>query len=105
MSAPAVQNSLAPARRIDAALIGPNDMTQDYGKLDHFDDPEIVDAFSRVVAAAKAHVKVSDAHFGALKPLLPWVSRGMQLNMWSSDIGLMSLGATTGLPALRDAGK
>lgn len=90
---------------IDAALIGPNDMTQDYGKLDHFDDPEIVDAFSRVVAAAKAHGKFSGAHFGALKPLLPWVSRGMQLNMWSSDIGLMSLGATTGLPALRDAGK
>lgn len=90
---------------IDAALIGPNDMTQDYGKLDHFDDPEIVDAFSRVVAAAKAHGKFSGAHFGALKPLLPWVTRGMQLNMWSSDIGLMSLGATTGLPALRDAGK
>lgn len=90
---------------IDAALIGPNDMTQDYGKLDHFDDPEIVDAFSRIVAAAKTHGKFSGAHFGALNPLLPWVSRGMQLNMWSSDIGLMSLGAATGLPALRDAGK
>jgi len=90
---------------IDAALIGPNDMTQDYGKLDHFDDEEIVDAFSRVVSAAKAHGKFSGAHFGALAPLLPWVSRGMQLNMWSSDIGLMSLGTTTGLPTLREAGK
>ena len=90
---------------IDAALIGPNDMTQDYGKLDHFDDPEIVDAFAKVVASARAHGKFSGAHFGAAAPLLPWISRGMQLNMWSSDIGLMSLGAAAGLPALRDAGK
>ena len=90
---------------IDAALIGPNDMTQDYCKLDHFDDPEIVDAFGKVVASAKAHGKFSGAHFGAAAPLLPWISRGMQLNMWSSDIGLMSLGAAAGLPALRDAGK
>ena len=90
---------------IDAALIGPNDMTQDYGKLDHFDDPEIVEAIGKVVASAKVHGKFSGAHFGAAAPLLPWISRGMQLNMWSSDIGLMSLGAAAGLPALRDAGK
>lgn len=90
---------------VDAALIGPNDMTQDYGKLDHFDDPEIVEAIGRVVASAKAHGKFSGAHFGSSTPLIPWIQRGMQLNMWSSDIGLMSLGAAAGLPALRDAGK
>lgn len=90
---------------IDAALIGPNDMTQDYGKLDHFDDPEIVEAIGRVVASAIAHGKFSGAHFGSSTPLIPWIQRGMQLNMWSSDIGLMSLGAAAGLPALRDAGK
>lgn len=90
---------------IDAALIGPNDMTQDYGKLDHFDDPEIVEAIGRVVASAKAHGKFSGAHFGSSTPLIPWIQRGMQLNMWSSDIGLMSLGAAAGLPALRDASK
>jgi len=89
----------------DAALIGPNDMTQDYGKLNRFDDPEIADAIGRVVASAKAHGKFSGAHFGASAPLIPWISRGMQLNMWNSDIGLMSLGAASGLPALRDAGK
>lgn len=90
---------------IDAALIGPNDMTQDYGKLNRFDDPEIVDAIARVVASAKTHGKFSGAHFGAAAPLIPWIQRGMQLNMWNSDIGLMSLGAAGGLPALRDAGK
>jgi 2-dehydro-3-deoxyglucarate aldolase/4-hydroxy-2-oxoheptanedioate aldolase len=90
---------------IDAALIGPNDMTQDYGKLNQFDDPEIVEAFERVIASAKTRGKFSGAHFGASAPLIPWISRGMQLNMWNSDIGLMSLGAAGGLPALRSAGK
>lgn len=90
---------------IDAALIGPNDMTQDYGKLNQFDDPEIVEAFERVIASAKTHGKFSGAHFGASAPLIPWISHGMQLNMWNSDIGLMSLGAAGGLPALRSAGK
>ena len=88
---------------VDAALLGPNDLTQDYGKLDRFDDPEIVDAIGRVVASAKAHGKFSGAHFGSSAPLLPWISRGMQLNMWCSDIGLMSLGAAAGMPALREA--
>lgn len=88
---------------IDAALIGPNDMTQDYGKLDCFTDPEIVDAIGRVVASAAAHGKFSGAHFGSAAPLIPWIRRGMRLNMWSSDIGLMALGVTNGMPALRDA--
>lgn len=90
---------------IDAALIGPNDLTQDYGKLNRFDDPEIVEAIGRVVASAKAHGKFSGAHFGSSAPLIPWIGRGMRLNMWCSDIGLMSLGASGSLPALRDAGK
>lgn len=90
---------------IDAALIGPNDLSQDYGKLDQFTDPEIVDAIARVVEAAARHGKFSGAHFGALQPLLPWIGRGMQFNMWNSDIGLMALGAASGLPALRGAGK
>lgn len=90
---------------IDAAMIGPNDLSQDYGKLGLFDDPEIVEAIGRVVASAKAHGKISGAHFGGSAPLIPWIARGMRLNMWSSDIGLMSLGAAGGLPALRDAGK
>lgn len=89
---------------IDVALIGPNDLTQDYGKLDRFDDPEIVEAIGSVVRAAKAHGKFSGAHFGAAAPLLPWIRAGMQMNMWNSDSGLLLAGAVAGLPALREAG-
>ena len=86
---------------IDVAFIGPNDMTQDYGKLDQFDDPEIMAAFERVIAAARAAGKFSGVHFGSAAPLKPWLGRGMQCNLWNSDAGLLGLGAATGLAQLK----
>ena len=78
---------------VDAALIGPNDMSQDFGILDQYSHPRMVEAFERVMASAAAHGKWSGVHFGSAEPLKPWIQKGMQLNMWSSDIGLLSLGA------------
>ena len=78
---------------IDVAFIGPNDMTQDYGILGQFDHPEIVAAFERIVAAAEANGKWAGAHFGGAAPLKPWLKKGMQINMWNSDNGLLALGA------------
>ncbi len=86
---------------VDVALIGPNDLSQDYGKLGQFDDPEIVSAIAAVVASAAKHDKFSGAHFGSAAPLLPWIKAGMQMNMWNSDVGLLLAGANAGLPALR----
>ncbi len=78
---------------IDVGFIGPNDMTQDYGILGQFEHPDIVTAFERVIAAARANGKWSGAHFGSAAPLAPWLSRGMQINMCGSDNGLLALGA------------
>lgn len=78
---------------IDVGFIGPNDMTQDYGILGQFTHPDIVAAIERVVIAAKNNGKWSGAHFGAAEPLKPWLTRGMQINMWNSDNGLLALGA------------
>ncbi len=78
---------------IDIGFIGPNDMTQDYGILNQFDHPAIVAAFERVMAAAKANGKWCGVHFGAAAPLKPWIGRGMQMNLWNSDSGLLALGA------------
>ena len=87
---------------IDAALIGPNDLTQDYGILNQFDHPDIVAAFRRVIDAARALGKWSGVHFGGAKPLLPWLKDGgMRVIMWNSDCGLLTLGAA----ALRDLRK
>lgn len=79
---------------IDVAFIGPNDMTQDYGILGQFEHPEIVAAFERIIAAAQANGKWAGAHFGGAAPLKPWLKKGMQINMWNSDNGLLALGAS-----------
>jgi len=78
---------------IDVAFIGPNDMTQDYGILGQFTHPDIVAAFEKIIAAAQANGKWAGAHFGGAAPLKPWLSKGMQINMWNSDNGLLALGA------------
>jgi len=78
---------------IDVAFIGPNDMSQDYGILGQFEHPEIVAAFEKIVAAAQANGKWAGAHFGGAAPLKPWLKKGMQINMWNSDNGLLALGA------------
>lgn len=86
---------------IDVVFIGPNDMTQDYGILNHFTDPEIVAAFRAVIGAARKQGKWSGVHFGAAEPLKPWLKDGgMQMNLWNSDVGLLKLGAA-GLKDLR----
>lgn len=85
---------------IDAGFMGPNDLTQDYGILGQFNHPDIVAAFRRVIAAAKANGKYAGAHFGAAAPLMPWLGEGTQINMWNSDNGLLALGATQ-MAALR----
>lgn len=78
---------------IDVGFIGPNDMTQDYGILGQFTHPDIEEAFRRIISAAQANGKWAGAHFGSVEPLKPWLSRGMQINMWNSDNGLLSRGA------------
>lgn len=78
---------------IDVAFIGPNDMSQDYGILGQFEHPEMVAAFEKIVAAAQANGKWAGAHFGSAAPLKPWLKKGMQINMWNSDNGLLALGA------------
>ena len=85
---------------IDAALIGPNDMSQDFGILGQYTHPRMEEAFRQVMDAAEKLDKWSGVHFGGAEPLKPWLRKGMQLNMWCTDIGLLSLGAQL-LPDLR----
>lgn len=90
---------------IDVAFIGPNDMTQDYGILNQYTDPAITEAFHKVINAARKYGKWSGVHFGSAVPLKPWLKEGsMQMNLWNSDQGLLTLGAAQ-LAELREASR
>ncbi len=95
-------DAIAAVEGIDVLFIGPNDMTQDYGILNQFTHPDILAAFEKVIESAKQHGKYSGVHFGPLEPLLAWVQRGMQMNMWNSDNGLLAAGAAPGLAKLKE---
>lgn len=87
---------------IDAAFIGPNDLSHSYGLMGQFDHPTVVGAIDRVAAAAKKRGKYSGIHLtGATEALRKWMAKGMTLNLWSNDLNLMMSKASEGLKELR----
>ncbi len=86
---------------IDVGFIGPNDMTQDMGILNQFEHPEVVNAFERIIKASQEQGKYAGVHFGSLEALKPWLNKGMQINMWNSDNGLLAAGAAAGMKELQ----
>jgi 2-keto-3-deoxy-L-rhamnonate aldolase RhmA len=85
---------------IDAAFIGPNDLSHSMGLAGQFEHPEFVAALDKVVAIAKKHNKFSGAHFAAASALAPWIAKGMTLNLWANETVLMMNAAKEGIAAL-----
>jgi 2-dehydro-3-deoxyglucarate aldolase/4-hydroxy-2-oxoheptanedioate aldolase len=87
---------------IDAAFIGPNDLSQSYGLMGQFSHPTVVGAIESVAAAAKERGKFSGIHIiGPTANLKAWMDKGMTLNLWSNDITMMMNSAREGLSQLR----
>ena len=78
---------------IDVAFVGPNDLSQSYGILGKFDNPVIIEAFEKILSAAKQAGKSAGVHFGNQDALVPWIKAGYQINMCNSDVGLLMSGA------------
>ena len=86
---------------IDAAFIGPNDLSQSMGIMGQTSHPDFLAAVDRVIAAARQRKKFSGMHTMSVDSLLPWIRKGMTLNLWSSEVLLMMDAAREGLLKLR----
>ena len=87
---------------VDAAFIGPNDLSQGYGVMGQFEHPTVVAAVEKVVASAKAHGKASGIHIvGPTEDLKKWMARGLTLNLWSNELTMLMTNAKQGLKELR----
>jgi 2-keto-3-deoxy-L-rhamnonate aldolase RhmA len=86
---------------IDVAFVGPNDLSQSMGILGEFDNREFIAALERIVEAAKKRNKPCGVHFGDLKWVKYWMEKGMNINLWSSDMKLLCDAAREGLKQLR----
>lgn len=86
---------------IDAAFIGPNDLSQSMGIMGQTDNPKFIAAIDSVIAAAKSKGKYSGIHMMAVPALEPWMAKGMTLNLWANDIVMMMNAAKEGLAKLK----
>ncbi|MDI7277182.1 MAG: aldolase/citrate lyase family protein [Anaerolineae bacterium] len=86
---------------VDAALIGPNDLSISLGVPGQIDHPAMQEAMARVVEAAARHGVASGLHVGDLAVLRAWQARGMRLLMYSNDTGLLRQAAEQAVRTIR----
>lgn len=86
---------------IDAAFMGPNDLSQSMGILGQFDHPDFIAALDHVILAAKQRGKYSGTHLTSTEGILPWMDKGMTLNLWANDVVFLMKGAKEGLVKLK----
>jgi 2-dehydro-3-deoxyglucarate aldolase/4-hydroxy-2-oxoheptanedioate aldolase len=86
---------------IDAAFVGPNDLSQSMGIMGQTENPRFIEAIDRVIASAKKRNKFSGIHMMSVDALEPWIQKGMTLNFWSNDVVMMMNAAKAGLAKLK----
>lgn len=99
----AVENldEILSVKGIDAALIGPNDLSQSFGMLGQFDNPIILEAFDKVINVSNKHGIIPGVHFGSIEAVEKWARKGMRLLMWSSEAGFILQSGTDGVNRLK----
>jgi 2-dehydro-3-deoxyglucarate aldolase/4-hydroxy-2-oxoheptanedioate aldolase len=94
-------NNLLDVEGIDAAFVGPNDLSQSMGIMGQMDNPQFIAAIDRVIDAAKRRGKFSGIHMMSVETLQPWIEKGMTLNFWSNDVIMLMNAAKAGLAKLK----
>jgi 2-keto-3-deoxy-L-rhamnonate aldolase RhmA len=99
----AIENidQLVSVRGVDAALIGPNDLSISLGVPSQQDHPLMVEAIQKVVDACKRHNVASGIHLSNMKQLLFWKERGMRILTYSTDAAMLQTAATEAVKELR----
>jgi 2-keto-3-deoxy-L-rhamnonate aldolase RhmA len=86
---------------VDAALIGPTDLSLALGVPGQMDHPKLVDAIERTLAACAAHGVVPAIHTNDVAMTTAWARRGMRLVSISSEVGLLASGVRSAVTAIR----
>jgi len=99
----AIENidQLVSVRGVDAALIGPNDLSISLGVPGQLDHPKMVEAIQRLVDACNRHNIASGIHIGDMQKLLYWKERGMRMLTYSTDASMIMSAATEAVKELR----
>lgn len=87
---------------IDAAFIGPNDLTQSMGIMAQTDHPRFLAAVEKIISSAKMKNKFCGIHLMSAHALIPYIEKGMTLNLWANDVLMLMNAAREGLAILKN---
>lgn len=86
---------------VDAAIIGPIDLSVSLGVPTDFSHPAMLEAIGKVVDAGRRHDIWVGMHTGGMGPLVDWHKKGMRLITWSTDIEMLNSASANGLAELK----
>lgn len=92
---------LVAIRGVDAALIGPTDLSVALGVPGQMEHPTLVAAIERTLAACNARGVVPAIHTNDVAMTAAWAKRGMRLVSINSEAGLLMAGARAAVTAIR----
>jgi 2-keto-3-deoxy-L-rhamnonate aldolase RhmA len=96
-------DAIAAVAGIDVLMIGGSDLTLEMGLHDRFDDPRVVSAFERVVAAGRRHGKaVGMGGVGDDAMVERFCKMGVRMIAAGSDMSFLMSAATRRTAALRE---
>ena len=88
---------------VDAALVGPTDLSVALGVPGAMDDPKLVGAIERTMTSCTAHRVLPAIHTNDVAMTAAWALRGMRLVSINSEVGLLTAGARAAVTAIREA--
>jgi len=86
---------------VDAALVGPTDLSVALGVPGQMDAPILTGAIESVIAACRRHRVVPAIHTNDVTMTAGWARRGMNLVSINSEAGLLMAGVRAALSAIR----
>lgn len=95
--------AIAAVPGIDALYVGPSDLSFTMGLKPHLDsqDPRVLKAFDRIIAAGRKHNVAVGGHALTAKYALSMIKRGFRFVSVANDAGFLAEGAGACVAALR----
>jgi 2-dehydro-3-deoxyglucarate aldolase/4-hydroxy-2-oxoheptanedioate aldolase len=86
---------------VDAALIGPTDLSVALGVAGQMDSPKLVQAIEKTLAACQAHGIIPAIHTNDTAMTASWAKRGMRLVSINSEVGHLMAGVRAAVTEIR----
>ena len=87
---------------VDAALVGPTDLSLALGVPGSTDAPVLIQAIQRTMAACTTHGVLPAIHTNDVTMTAGWARRGMRMVSINSEVGLLTSGARAAIAQIRE---